>query len=130
MKGGPAASRRRIDIRRRVPFEEVDRSRSHPGRDRDRRIGCPHAAPGKRDGKPGIVKFPGKDIEKSAVFWLACDYFEKARRSEDCSIDASSNISKYRKYFPNKEEAFMENLKEGATYHVGGWINENTKVRF
>lgn len=75
-------------------------------------------------------KFPGKDIEKSAVFWLACDYFEKARRSEDCSIDASANISKYRKYFPNKEEAFMENLKEGATYHVGGWINENTKVRF
>ena len=75
-------------------------------------------------------KFPGKDIEKAAVFWVACDYFEKARRSEDCSIDAASNISKYRKYFPNKEEAFMENLKEGATYHVGGWINENTRVRF
>lgn len=75
-------------------------------------------------------KFEGTSLEKSAVFWLACDYFEKARRGEDCSIDASTNLAKYRKYFPNKEEAFMENLKEGSTYHVGGWINENTKVRF
>ena len=75
-------------------------------------------------------KFSGTTLEKSAVFWLACDYFAKARRSDDCSIEASSNLSKYKKYFPNKEEAFMENLKEGATYHVGGWINENTKVRF
>jgi len=75
-------------------------------------------------------KFEGSDLEKAAVFWVACDYFEKARRNEDCSIDASENITRYRKYFPNKEEAFMENLKEGSTYHVGGWINENTRVRF
>ena len=75
-------------------------------------------------------KFEGTELEKAAVFWVACDYFEKARRSEDCSIDASESLVRYRKYFPNKEEAFMENLKEGTTYHVGGWINENTRVRF
>lgn len=75
-------------------------------------------------------KFPGTDLEKSAVFWLACDYFAKARRSEDCSIDAGAEMAKYRKYFPNKEDAFMEGLQQGATYKVGGWINENTKVRF
>ncbi len=75
-------------------------------------------------------KFSGSTLEKSAVFWLACDYFAKARRGDDCSIDASANIAKYKKYFPNKEEAFMEGLQEGSTYHVGGWINENTKVRF
>ena len=75
-------------------------------------------------------KFQGTKLEKSAVFWLACDYFAKARRGEDCSIEASENLSKYRKYFPNKEEAFMEGLQEGSTYNVGGWINENTKVRF
>lgn len=74
--------------------------------------------------------FEGTELEKSAVFWIACDYFEKARKGDDCAIDASENIARYRKYFPNKEEAFMENLKEGATYHVGGWINENTRVRF
>ncbi|QIA09818.1 tetratricopeptide repeat protein [Draconibacterium halophilum] len=75
-------------------------------------------------------KFEGSALEKSAVFWLACDYFAKARRGEDCSIDASENLRKYRQYFPNKEEAFMEGLQEGTTYKVGGWINENTKVRF
>lgn len=75
-------------------------------------------------------KFQGSALEKSAVFWVAVDYFNKARRSEDCSIDAASKASQYRKYFPNKEEAFMEGLKEGATYKVGGWINENTKIRF
>lgn len=74
--------------------------------------------------------FTGTDLEKSAVFWLACDYFAKARRYEDCSIDAISKIAQYKKYFPNKEEAFMEGLQEGAAYKVGGWINENTKVRF
>jgi tetratricopeptide (TPR) repeat protein len=75
-------------------------------------------------------KFQGSAIEKSAVFWLACDYFAKARRGEDCAIDAAENLRKYKAYFPNKEEAFMEGLQEGSTYHVGGWINENTKVRF
>ncbi len=75
-------------------------------------------------------KFEGTSLEKSAVFWLACDYFAKARRGEDCSIDASENLARYKKYFPNKEEAFMEGLQSGSTYHVGGWINENTKVRF
>jgi tetratricopeptide (TPR) repeat protein len=75
-------------------------------------------------------KFEGTDLEKSAVFWVACDYFAKARRGDDCAIDAASKLAQYRKYFPNKEDAFMEGLQEGASYHVGGWINENTKVRF
>lgn len=75
-------------------------------------------------------KFQGTSFEKSAVFWLACDYFAKARRYEDCAIDAAANIAKYKKYFPNKEEAFMDNIKAGSTYKVGGWINESTKVRF
>lgn len=74
--------------------------------------------------------FQGSALEKSAVFWVAVDYFNKARRGEDCSIDASSKAAQFRKYFPNKEEAFMEGLNAGATYKVGGWINESTKIRF
>ncbi len=74
--------------------------------------------------------FKGSDLEKSAVFWVACDYFDKARRSEDCAIDAASSMAQFKKYFPNKEEAFMEGLQAGTTYKVGGWINETTKVRF
>jgi tetratricopeptide (TPR) repeat protein len=74
--------------------------------------------------------FQGSSLEKSAVFWVACDYFAKARRGEDCSIDAGSKIAQYKKYFPNKEEAFMEGLQQGAKYKVGGWINETTTIRF
>ncbi|MEN8115748.1 MAG: hypothetical protein ABFS16_02140 [Bacteroidota bacterium] len=74
--------------------------------------------------------FEGTDVEKKAVFWLACDYFNKARRNTDCSVGAAEKSATYRKYFPNKEEAFMEGLQEGAAYKVGGWINETTKVRF
>lgn len=74
--------------------------------------------------------FSGTELEKKAIFWLAVDYYNKARRGEDCSTDAATKASDYKKYFPNKEEAFMENLKEGQSYKIGGWINETTTVRF
>lgn len=74
--------------------------------------------------------FEGSTLEKAAVFWLAVDYYNKARSGEDCAVDASQKASDYKKYFPNKEDAFMEGLQTGQSYKVGGWINENTKVRF
>jgi hypothetical protein len=74
--------------------------------------------------------FEGSNLEKSAIFWVVVDYFTKARKGTDCAIDASRKIATYKKYFPNKEDAFMEGLKTGQSYKVGGWINETTKVRF
>jgi tetratricopeptide (TPR) repeat protein len=74
--------------------------------------------------------FQGTNLEKAAIFWVAVDYYNKARSSEDCSIDAAQKITDYNKHFPNKEDAFMEGLQEGQTYKVEGWINETTKVRF
>jgi tetratricopeptide (TPR) repeat protein len=74
--------------------------------------------------------FEGTNLQKGAIFWLATDYYNKARKGEDCSTDAATKISDYRKYFPNKEDAFMEGLQEGQNYKIEGWINETTKVRF
>lgn len=75
--------------------------------------------------------FGADSFEKATVFWLAVDYFEKARRAgQDCAIDASQKASTYKRYFPNKEEAFFRDIQEGQTYKVGGWINESTKARF
>jgi len=74
--------------------------------------------------------FEGTGIEKAAVFWVAVDYYIKARKGFDCAADAVTKASDYRKYFPNKEDAFMEGLKDGQSYRVGGWINETTTVRF
>ena len=74
----------------------------------------------------------GQDaFERSSVYWLAVDYYERARRAgQDCAVDASRQISVYRRYFPNKEEAFFRGIQEGKSYHIGGWINESTTVRF
>lgn len=74
--------------------------------------------------------FGEDDFEKNTVFWVAVDYYERARSYPDCAVQASQKASTYRDYFPNKEEAFFRSLQEGQTYKVEGWINENTKVRF
>lgn len=74
--------------------------------------------------------FSGTNLEKQAIFWVAVDYYNKARRGSDCSVDAANRAADYRKYFPNKEDGFMEGLKDGQSYKVGGWINETTTVRF
>ncbi len=68
-------------------------------------------------------------IEKSAVYWLATDYFYKAK-AIDPSVAAQANkyIATYKKYFANKEAVFFANLKEGDSYTVGCW-GENTKVK-
>ncbi|MFW5774111.1 MAG: hypothetical protein ACOCWD_05440, partial [Tangfeifania sp.] len=76
-------------------------------------------------------EFGDDDFEKATVFWVAVDYFERARRAgQDCAIEAAQKSRDYRDYFPNKEDAFFRDLKEGQTYKVGGWINESTTVRF
>jgi hypothetical protein len=74
--------------------------------------------------------FTGTNLEKSAIFWVAVDYYNKARRIDDCAVVAANKAADYKKYFPNKEDAFMEGLQDGQSYKVGGWINETTTVRF
>ncbi len=78
----------------------------------------------------GIKTFPGKAHEKQAVYWVAIDKFMKAKSVDpECAVEANKAIQTYSKYFPGKEEGFMQGLKEGDSYKVGSWINETTKVR-
>ena len=75
--------------------------------------------------------FGEDDFEKASIFWVAVDYFERARRAGDnCAMDAAQKAATYRKYFPNKEEGFFRGHQAGETYTVGGWINETTKIRY
>lgn len=78
----------------------------------------------------GSRGFSDDNFERSSVFWVAVDYFNKARAGEDCTAEATQKANTYRGYFPNKEEAFFRSMTEGQNYTVGGWINETTKVRF
>ncbi len=73
--------------------------------------------------------FSDDDFERSTVFWIAVDNFERASRYANCKNDGESKASFYRNYFPNKEEVFFRSLTEGGRYTVGGWINESTVVR-
>ncbi|MBP7509536.1 MAG: hypothetical protein KA807_17115 [Prolixibacteraceae bacterium] len=73
--------------------------------------------------------FSDDDFERSTVFWIAVDNFERAARYANCKNDGESKASFYRNYFPNKEEVFFRSLTEGGRYTVGGWINESTVVR-
>lgn len=70
-------------------------------------------------------------VEHDAAYWAAVDKFMKAKQVDSsCEEEANRQISTYKKYFPNKEEAFMFGIQEGSSVTVGGWINEKTTARF
>lgn len=74
--------------------------------------------------------FSKDPFECSTLFWLAVDYFKKAKAA-DPSLAAACNakIKQYKPYFPKKEDAFMLGLTDGKTHTVKGWVNETTSVR-
>ncbi len=67
----------------------------------------------------------------NSVYWIAVDLFNKAKTA-DLSVEEKANkyILSYTKYFPNKEEAFFQNVTEGDKYFINCWINETTTARF
>ncbi len=70
------------------------------------------------------------EVASHAAFWCAVDILNKAKLI-DPSVESNANnlISQYSRSFPNKETLFFHDIKEGATYTVGCWINEKTTVR-
>ena len=67
----------------------------------------------------------------NSIYWAAVDKFLQAKVVDPSVTErANSLILTYSRYFPNKEEAFFENVHEGNTFTVGCWINETTKARF
>ena len=87
-------------------------------------LGKVYAAGGKTIGE--------KPYEKTACYWVAVDKFSKAKAvdsSEKVQTEANELIRQYSQYFPNKEDLFMEGLRDGEAYTVGGFINERTTIR-
>ena len=76
-----------------------------------------------------VRSFSNDNFERSTVYWIAVDYYNKARSSEECMAEATKRVNTYSAYFPNNEDTFMLGLKDGDSYTVKGWINETTKVR-
>ncbi len=72
----------------------------------------------------------GDDFEKRAAFWVAADKYAKAK-SVDPSVasDANKKLNDYKAQYPNHEEVFFRDIKDGDSYQVKGCINEYTTVR-
>lgn len=69
-------------------------------------------------------------FEKKAAFWVVVDLYERAAAVDgDVASRASAQASKYRKYFPAKDEIFFENLNEGDSYKVACLGGVSTKIR-
>jgi len=69
------------------------------------------------------------DIERSAVYWLATDYFSRAKSADpELAEQANKLIATYRKHYASKDKVFFANLAVGDTYKVACW-GENTKVK-
>lgn len=73
----------------------------------------------------------GNSFEQSTVYWLAVDYLNKAKQVDKATtVNANVLIEKYIKYWPNKEEAFMNSVTAGDKVKINCWINETTTARF
>lgn len=92
--------------------------------------GEPYILIGRLYASSGPLCGPGRGWDSQIVVWPAIDMWSKAK-SIDPAVAAEANkwISTYRKFMPTKEDVFIRNLKEGQTFRVGCWIQENTIIR-
>ncbi len=72
----------------------------------------------------------GSDFEQRTAFWVAADKYTKGK-SVDPSVasDANKKLNDYASQYPNHEEVFFRDMKDGDSYQVKGCINEYTTVR-
>ena len=70
-------------------------------------------------------------IAKRAPYWVAVDYFERAKAADpELAAEANKRINEYKKYYPLTADAFMFGVNDGETYQVScGGFKANTTVR-
>lgn len=92
--------------------------------------GEPYILIGKLYASSGPLCGPGRGWESQVVTWVAIDKWQYAK-SIDPSVTEEANklISQYTPFMPSVEDIFQRNLQEGASYAVGCWIQETTRIR-
>lgn len=69
-------------------------------------------------------------FEQITAYWAAVDKFMQAKRVDPTvAEEADKLIATYSAYFPSQEDAFFNDLTDGQSWTVPGWIGESTKVR-
>ena len=73
----------------------------------------------------------GGDVDTYARYWVATDYYQKARAADpSVADDASASISNVSRYYPPASEIFMYDLGAGQSYTVScGGMSATTTVR-
>jgi len=72
----------------------------------------------------------GDDFQQRTAFWAAADMYQKAASMDpDLREDANQKLAECSGLYPNKEDIFFRDLKDGDTYLVGGCINVYTTIR-
>lgn len=73
----------------------------------------------------------GNEVEVRAKYWVAVDYFQKAKAADSSlAEDANKQIAACSGFFPQTAEAFMYDLQNGQSYTaVCGGLRANTTVR-
>ena len=71
------------------------------------------------------------NVETKSVFWVAVDYFQKAKNADpSLAEEANKWISTYSLHFPTQSDAFMLDLLDGETYTVTcNGMTERTIIR-
>lgn len=92
--------------------------------------GEPYLLIGRLYASSGPLCGPGRGWDSQIVVWPAIDKWNYAKRIDPASADEANKwINTYAKYMPSKEDVFQRNLKEGDSFRVGCWIQENTTIR-
>ena len=72
----------------------------------------------------------GDDFQQRTAFWVAADMYKKAALVDpSLAEETRQKLSDFAGQYPNDEDVFFLDLKEGDPYLVGGCINENTTVQ-
>ena len=78
----------------------------------------------------GGLKCNGNEIEQRAKYWVATDYFNKAKSDPELTAECNKYINTYRQYFPRVEDAFMYDVIDGKPFQVScGGMSATTIVR-
>ena len=77
------------------------------------------------------VRCEGNEIAVRAPYWVAVDYFDKAKKVDpSLAEEANKKIAEFRKYYPTAADAFMYDVKDGDVYNVNcGSFHESTTVK-
>lgn len=79
----------------------------------------------------GQIRCGGNEITSRANYWVAVDFFAKARAADETlAEEATRYISRFSAYFPASADAFMYDLVKGQAYTAScGGITASTTVK-